>query len=481
MHCNEAERRLSRTEAVGGSTRDDAELQNHLVSCASCARQAKALELLGRAFADLGAQDTGAIPAWARVKRDIESGATAAHRQPGRIAIAMEKIFNPLSGHTGRRIGFAAAALVLAFVTLIPFHYQRTVGYEVAFAGVDKDLAMDQGKLELLLSKLGLGGATVDLAACEATCSLVVSNLKSKDDCRMLVYAMKGLGDVQVVSDGSPLCEPASGSLMELAGQRVFFVSEGSDPTDVEQRVVECLGADFPEGMNIWVTRCDSMMSVTVQTPDGGLPGEWHTAGTGLCTLMVALGDSVCTAGRTDARCMMICNPDGQSAGAGLDALKSAGIEIMDLKDGLDAETRARLEALGYDVEVSEGEGTRAIKVVKRDEAKATATSDEAGAEAAKGAVVPEGYALDQNYPNPFNPSTTIRFALPQSERVKVEVINMLGQRIRTLVDETMSAGVHELQWDATSDDGKRVPSGTYMYRIAAGEFSSSRTMTLLK
>jgi len=64
---------------------------------------------------------------------------------------------------------------------------------------------------------------------------------------------------------------------------------------------------------------------------------------------------------------------------------------------------------------------------------------------------------------------------------VKVEVINVLGRRVRTLVDATLPAGAHELQWDATSDDGQRVPSGTYMYHISAGDFTSSRTMTLLK
>jgi len=429
MHCNEAERRLRRIEAVGGSPRDDAELADHLVSCVSCTRQAKASELLGQAFADLRNEDTGTFPAWARVKADIESGATAAHRTPGRIAIAMEKIFDPISGHRGRRIGFAAGLAVLAFLTLIPFHYQKTVGYEVAFAGVNKDLAMDQGKIELLLSRLGIGGASVDLGACEATCSLVVSNLKSKGDCQALVYAMKEMGECQVVSEGSPLCEPASGSLVKLAGQKVFLIAEDAEPEhEVQQRVVQCLGEDFPEGMNVWVSKCDSTVTIDVMGVGGCLKGSPQCVGTTSCADFAAQFDSVCGKGNAKACFFVMCDSTCQTA------CPSADMHFGPIET-----------------------------------------------EAAKEGVVPEEYALDQNYPNPFNPSTTIRFVVTKAEPVKLEVINMLGQRVRTLVDRTLPMGAHELQWDATNDAGKRVPSGTYLYRFSAGDFNASRTMTLLK
>ena len=249
----------------------------------------------------------------------------------------------------------------------------------------------------------------------------------------------------------------------------------------MRQRVVNCLGTDLPGGLGIWMARCDSTMTVTVQTSDGELPEGWKVGSPRLCSLLVSATDSACAAGGPGTKCLMICKADSLSSDGGMGALKAVGIDLSNLKNGIDDATRAKLEALGFQVETSEVDGARTIRLMKRDCAAAAAPSAEAGAEAAKVAVVPDGYALDQNYPNPFNPSTTIRFTIPQSERVKVEVINVLGRRVRTLVDATLPAGAHELQWDATSDDGQRVPSGTYMYSISAGDFTSSRTMTLLK
>lgn len=93
----------------------------------------------------------------------------------------------------------------------------------------------------------------------------------------------------------------------------------------------------------------------------------------------------------------------------------------------------------------------------------------------------PFAFELSQNYPNPFNPGTTIRFALPRSGRVQLEVFNLLGQKIKTLVDEKLSAGVKEVSWDGRDETGRSVPSGTYFYRLFAGDYTKTRKMILLK
>ncbi|MBD3402291.1 T9SS type A sorting domain-containing protein [candidate division GN15 bacterium] len=95
--------------------------------------------------------------------------------------------------------------------------------------------------------------------------------------------------------------------------------------------------------------------------------------------------------------------------------------------------------------------------------------------------ILPHSYGLVQNYPNPFNPTTTIEFSLPRSAHVNLTVFNILGQRVRTLVDGDRPAGSHAVRWDGTSDDGTRVSSGVYFYRIDAGDWTSSRKMLLLK
>ena len=95
--------------------------------------------------------------------------------------------------------------------------------------------------------------------------------------------------------------------------------------------------------------------------------------------------------------------------------------------------------------------------------------------------TLPNTYELSQNYPNPFNPTTTISFSLPTTSVTRLEVYNVLGQRVKTLVDGPLEPGVHQLEWDATDDHGSRVSSGIYFYRLQAGSFSDSRKMVLLK
>jgi len=95
----------------------------------------------------------------------------------------------------------------------------------------------------------------------------------------------------------------------------------------------------------------------------------------------------------------------------------------------------------------------------------------------------PHEYALHQNYPNPFNPATTIKFDLPESARVKLTIFNMNGQEVRTLLDNTLNAGVHSVSWDAHDNLGNIVPSGIYFYKLSAGNstWQSMKKMLLIK
>lgn len=94
---------------------------------------------------------------------------------------------------------------------------------------------------------------------------------------------------------------------------------------------------------------------------------------------------------------------------------------------------------------------------------------------------VPREFALNQNYPNPFNPSTQISFSLPKSEYVKLEVYDMVGRLVKSLASTTMSAGNFTLTWDGNDQNGVRVASGMYLYRLQAGSFTSVKKMLLLK
>jgi flagellar hook assembly protein FlgD len=95
---------------------------------------------------------------------------------------------------------------------------------------------------------------------------------------------------------------------------------------------------------------------------------------------------------------------------------------------------------------------------------------------------VPSKYALDQNYPNPFNPTTMITFGLPKETNVTLEVYNILGMQVRTLIaGNRMNAGKYSVDWDGKDNSGMSVPSGVYLYRIQTDKFSAAKKMVLMK
>ena len=93
---------------------------------------------------------------------------------------------------------------------------------------------------------------------------------------------------------------------------------------------------------------------------------------------------------------------------------------------------------------------------------------------------LPQQFHLGQNYPNPFNPSTTIPFQLPVSTRVRLEVFNLLGQRVTTLVDGELPAGFHTFRWDGTDAAGRPAGAGLYLYRLRGGGMSLTHRMVLI-
>ncbi|NQS97873.1 MAG: T9SS type A sorting domain-containing protein [candidate division Zixibacteria bacterium] len=101
--------------------------------------------------------------------------------------------------------------------------------------------------------------------------------------------------------------------------------------------------------------------------------------------------------------------------------------------------------------------------------------------------AIPKEFVLGQNYPNPFNPTTVIRFDLPFQSNVKLEVFNILGQRVAALVDDVKPAGCRKVIWNGRSDQGMELASGVYIYKLRAeavngeGKFASIKKMMLIK
>ena len=96
-------------------------------------------------------------------------------------------------------------------------------------------------------------------------------------------------------------------------------------------------------------------------------------------------------------------------------------------------------------------------------------------------AQVPSDYSLDQNYPNPFNPSTTIAYDVPAASNVSINIYDMLGRNVITLVNEQKNAGSHTVEWNGKNSSGIQVTSGIYFYRLEAGQSAITKKMLLLR
>ncbi|MCU7491681.1 MAG: T9SS type A sorting domain-containing protein [Ignavibacteria bacterium] len=103
------------------------------------------------------------------------------------------------------------------------------------------------------------------------------------------------------------------------------------------------------------------------------------------------------------------------------------------------------------------------------------------GVETGSNSVIPEKFEVSKNYPNPFNPSTAIRLSLPAASFVTVKIYNMLGQEVKTLLHGQTASGLHTLLWHGEDNAGSILPSGSYIYRVTAGENVTTGKMMFLK
>ncbi len=95
--------------------------------------------------------------------------------------------------------------------------------------------------------------------------------------------------------------------------------------------------------------------------------------------------------------------------------------------------------------------------------------------------VLPAKFAIGQNYPNPFNPITIIEYSVPSRAHVSIDIFNILGQRVRTLIDEVKSSGRYRTKWAGDDDFGRPVSTGIYFYRFRAGDTMPTKKKVLSK
>ena len=94
---------------------------------------------------------------------------------------------------------------------------------------------------------------------------------------------------------------------------------------------------------------------------------------------------------------------------------------------------------------------------------------------------MPDNFALHQNYPNPFNGTTQISFTIPAEFYVTINVFDLLGRRVITILNKQLQAGEYSVNWDGKSDDGRPMASGIYFYNLRSDGFEDSKKMVILK
>jgi hypothetical protein len=493
MRCREARLRLDAFRWKPDGLAEDQELLEHLKHCPACARQAQAARELRQAFSALAAEKADDAITWSEQIRRVEAQVALrapTHHKEYSIMSALKESFRkrPRLG-----IGLAAALAILLAATLIPMKFDQTVGFEVAVAGVSPDLAFDTGRINDLLSRLGVQNATVDVTGCEQTCNLKIASLTSPEDAEMVKVAFeelsKGANMKQIVIELNTVTEEVSTSALGHV-TKTFIVKSFDNPDEYNFEVQELVSDKLKDVDCNMFFFCDStvdgMQQITITGVGDCGDMQWTDAGSGDVNFSSDDFQWVDEDGNvTQKKMMIVGTADGDFSGC--------MIQPSQIVDGhLTAEARTALEAQGFTVEESVdndgGTVVRLSRTVGGDEqvVELKLSSIEEGQvdEAAKDveeSSLPDGYSLSQNYPNPFNPTTQFDFSLPSTEHVTVEIYNINGQKVRTLVDQTYGPGTYTIEWDATSDNGQPVASGVYLYRFTAGDVTQTRKMSFVK
>ncbi len=177
-------------------------------------------------------------------------------------------------------------------------------------------------------------------------------------------------------------------------------------------------------------------------------------------------------------------NPDGTSAGFSPVPVQLGGNTpgtIMDLDDDGDVEFICGNASGVVILDCKMQSGTKMPWYTYRGNLRRTGYYRDSPT-ATEGGSAPElTTALMNNYPNPFNPTTTIKFSLAKKAQVRLDVYNIRGQKVKTLVNDSMDAGAHQIVWNGDDDAGKTAASGVYFYRLKTGGYNSVRKMLLIK
>jgi hypothetical protein len=478
MRCHQARQRLIAPREAISKSGADTELQEHLRSCPACAALAETELRLRRDLELATADDNIDVIGLAALRSQVEGQVPSVATQRSTETNLMTKIANKLKSRPRLGITLGAVVALLLIATLVPLKMDQTVGYQVALAGVDKDLAMDNEKIQVLLDALGCSDADIIVGDCAATCQLTISDLKTEGDVQRIVLAFDELGNC-VLESVSEMTEDGDISVYSTA--RIEFLSNNDD-FEAQRVVTSCLeqlSSDTNCAFSIWMAKSDDEDGgptvITMDLSGGFADANFNTFipdldGSGQIFVEKIDGSNIMTWTYEDGvvHTIDLTDPDAQSQVQALGG-NAFFISTDDSDCGPAGLTIRGDSAICKMIWCDPGKCLKKVEEIDGDAAK---VGDDA---------LPSEFVLSQNYPNPFNPSTEIKFNVPRSQAVSLKVFNIQGQLVKTLIDETVSAGEHIVQWNGDAESGNAVASGVYLYRLVAGDFSETKKMSLVK
>ncbi len=466
MRCHEARRRIEKAEGIISESL----LMEHIADCPKCAALAEASGLIRRDLHLISRTDPDDMLPFEVLKSRVESRLSRQTPQDHKEISLMEKITRQLRLRPRLSLSLGVVAVILVLLTVIPLRLDRNGGYEVAIAGVDKNLALDNQRVSDLLAALGLDGVNFNVGDCEATCHLTISDLKSEKDVQMVVTAFNEMGhctleEIKFIASGDTTIGAEGESC------QIYLWSNADDSTEVHEIVMQKLSVlktDSTSTFTVWVSdegNHETVSDVKIKLVDDLDP---QNVGQIIMERVAADGSKMLRLDKTGGTMNLVyTDPDGVE-------------HQLDIND---PDIENKLKDLGLDFKIISNMGNGDSGMFISGIHTTTGGEGEAGqVEVVKEiSALPEGFDLGQNYPNPFNPSTQIDYSLPTAQPVRLDIYNINGQKVRTLVDGYSEAGNHTVTWDATDDDGAWVASGVYLYKLTAGDKSVSRKMTLVK
>ena len=254
----------------------------------------------------------------------------------------------------------------------------------------------------------------------------------------------------------------------DLVGDRVTYETAAETGLAVESSYPIRFNNDINQNSAIFSPRHNSL---------GNVYSALGRDGTGFYHIFVDAATVVPKDPSNGTNILMI-QQDGYRTGGS--ALRGPNYGSRGKWDGFYTESNLELVSLTKNQATDTKFGPKAMFHLPYDAVSGKLGTGVTAVEEVESAGTPDSYSLSDAYPNPFNPETTIEFSVPVDGYVKVDVYNTAGQLVSSLVDKELSAGAYKTTWDAMTQDGQ-ASSGVYFYRMEAGDFTDTRSMTLLK